>query len=171
MSTGEIEMFFEQQKAGIENELIQNMKNILELPDNYSSLITPNSNYILEPLAEELAKYVMQYNPFLNKMTEANVTTDGKKTISPTRILESLYNVYKHESNIVGKRTLGLGAIENTFNVIMNTLGAYMPNEYVHTVGNGNQDREAHLFLRHHKIKVDGKDHISISNMFDVDNE
>jgi hypothetical protein len=171
MSTGEIEMFFEQQKAGIENELIQNMKNILELPDNYSSLITPNSNYILEPLAEELAKYVMQYDPFLNKMTEANVTTDGEKTISPTRILESLYNVYKHESNIVGKRTLGLGAIENTFNVIMNTLGAYMPNEYVHTVGKGNQDREAHLFLRHHKIKVDGKNHISISNMFDVDNE
>ena len=171
MSSGEIEMFFEQQKAGIENELIESMKGILELPDNYASLITPNSNYILEPLAEELSKYVMQYDPFANKMTEANVTTDGKKSISPTRILESLYNVYKHESNIVGKRTLGLGAIENTFNVIFNSLGAYMPNEYVHTVGKDNQDREAHLWLRHHKLNVDGKEHISISNMFDVNNE
>jgi len=171
MSAGEIEMFFEQQKAGVENELIESMKNILELPDNYASLVTPNSNYILEPLAEELSKYVMQYDPFANKMTEANVTTDGKKTISPTRILESLYNVYKHESNIVGKRTLGLGAIENTFNVIFNSLGAYMPNEYVHTVGKNNQEREAHLWLRHHKLNVDGKEHISISNMFDVNNE
>ena len=171
LSAGEIEMFFEQQKAGVENELIQSMKGILELPDNYASLITPNSNYILEPLAAELSKYVMKYDPFANKMTEANVTKDGKKTISPTRVLESLYNVYKHESNIVGKRTLGLGAIENTFNVIFNSLGAYMPNKYVHTVGKNNQDREAHLWLRHHKINVNGEKHISISNMFDVDNE
>ena len=64
MSSGEIQMFFEEQKAGIENELIESMKGILELPDNYASLITPNSNYILEPLAEELSKYVMQYDPF-----------------------------------------------------------------------------------------------------------
>ena len=171
MSSGEMDMFFTQQKAGIENELIESMKSILELPDNYVSLITPNSNYILEDIAAELAKHVMKYDPFANKMTEPNVTPEGKKTISPTRILESLYNVYKHESNIVGKRTLGLGAIENTFNVIFNSLGAYMPNVYTHIVGKKTQDREANLFLRHHKMKVDGKDHISISNMFDVDNE
>jgi hypothetical protein len=82
-----------------------------------------------------------------------------------------LYNIYKHESNIVGKRTLGLGAIENTFNVIFNSLGAYMPNEYKHIVGKTVEDRSAHLFLRHHKMKVDGKDHISLSNILDVDNE
>ena len=171
MSAGQMEMFFEQQKAGVENELIESMKGILELPDNYSSLITPNSNYILEPIAADLAKYVMNYDPFANKMTEANVTPDGKKTISPTRVLESLYNVYKHESNIVGKRTLGLGAIENTFNVVFNSLGAYMPNVYTHTVGKKVQEREAHLYLRHHKMNVKGEEHISISNMFDVDNE
>ena len=171
LSAGEIEMFFEEQKAGVENELIESMKGILELPDNYTSLITPNSNYILEPLAAELSKYVMQYDPFANKMTETNITPDGKTVISPTRVLESLYNVYKHESNIVGKKTLGLGAIENTFNVIFNSLGAYMPNKYVHTVGKNNQDREAHLFLRHHKININGEKHISISNMYDVNNE
>jgi hypothetical protein len=171
LSDGEIEMFFEQQKAGVENELIQSMKGILELPDNYASLITPNSNYILEPLAAELAKYVMKYDPFANKMTEANLTPEGKKTISPTRVLESLYNVYKHESNIVGKRTLGLGAIENTFNVIFNSLGMYMPNKYVHTVGQKNQEREAHLWLKHHKMNIDGEEHISMSNIYDVNNE
>jgi hypothetical protein len=171
LSDGEIEMFFEQQKAGVENELIQSMKGILELPDNYASLITPNSNYILEPLAAKLSEYVMQYDPFANKMTEANVTPDGKKTISPTRVLESLYNVYKHESNIVGKRTLGLGAIENTFNVIFNSLGMFMPNKYIHTVGQKNQQREAHLWLKHHKINIDGEEHISMSNVYDVNNE
>ena len=171
MSAGEIEMFFEQQKAGVENELIESMKGILELPDNYASLITPNSNYILEDIAAELSQYVMKYDPFANKMTEGNVTPDGKKVISPTRVLETLYNVYKHESNIVGKRTLGLGAIENTFNVIFNSLGAYMPNKYIHTVGKGNQEREAHLWLRHHKLTKDGEQFISMSNMYDVDNE
>ena len=169
MSAGEIDMFFEQQKAGIENELIDSMKEILELPDNYSSLITPNGTYILKDIADDLAQYVMKYNPYQNKMTEPNINTDGTKAISPTRILESLYNVYKHESNIVGKRTLGLGAIENTFNVIFNTLGAYMPNEFFH--GKEITPRQAHLWLRHHKMNVDGEEHISISNMFDVDNE
>ena len=172
-SIGEIDMFFAEQKAGLENEIIESMVSILELPESYSSLITPNSNYILEPIAAELAQYVMKYNPYANKMTEKNIDPKNKdkKIISPTRVLETLYNVYKHESNIVGKRTLGLGAIENTFNVIFNTLGAYMPNEYKHIVGKTVEDRTAHLFLRHHKMKVDGKDHISLSNILDVDNE
>lgn len=173
LSTGEIEMLFAEQKAGVENDLIYNMKEILELPDNYASLITPNSNYILEPIAAELSQYVMKYNPYANKMTDANIDPDNatKKIISPTRVLESLYNVYKHESNIVGKRTLGLGAIENTFNVIFNSLGAYMPNKYMHIVGKNIEERDAHLWLRHHKLNVDGEDFISISNMFDVENE
>jgi hypothetical protein len=172
-SIGEMDMFFAEQKAGLENEIIESMVSILELPESYSSLITPNSNYILEPIAAELAQYVMKYNPYANKMTEKNIDPKDKdkKIISPTRVLETLYNVYKHESNIVGKRTLGLGAIENTFNVIFNTLGAYMPNEYKHIVGKTVEDRTAHLFLRHHKMKVDGKDHISLSNILDVDNE
>jgi len=173
MSDGEIEMFFIEQQAGIENDVIDSMREILELPDNFVSLITPNSNYILEPIAAELSQYVMKYNPYANKMTDANIDPDNpdKKIISPTRVLESLYNVYKHESNIVGKRTLGLGAIENTFNVIFNQLGAYMPNKFMHIVGKTIKERDAHLYLRHHKMTVEGQKYISLSNKFDVENQ
>jgi predicted kinase len=157
------------QKAGLENELIEDIKNILELPQNYASLITPNGTFLLKSIAEELSEYVMDYNPFENMMSEdTNLSKDNKKVISPTRVLETLYNVYKHESNIVGKKTLGLGAIENTFNVIMNAAGFYMPAEF----GPGDQLRKSLLFLRHNKTTdPTGKEVISISNRFDIDNK
>ena len=156
------EKFFEAvkaQKAGLENELIQDIKEILELPENYASLIMPNGTYILKEIADRLAADVMEYNPKQNKMT------DNTGEISPTRVLEALYNVYKHESNIVGKKTLGLGAIENTFNVVLNTLGAYMPDEYIIS----KTLRKSNMRLRHNKMEKNGKDVISMSDLYDVD--
>ena len=148
------------QKAALENELIDDIKNILELPDNYASLVMPNGTFILKEIADKLASKVMEYNPKKNKMT------DDTGEISPTRVLEALYNVYKHESNIVGKKTLGLGAIENTFNVILNTLGAYMPAEY--TISKVN--RVSNMRLRHNKMTTkDGTEVISMSDLYDVD--
>ena len=147
------------QKIALENEMIQDMKNILELPENYASLIMPNGTFILKEIADKLASKVMEYNPKKNKMTE------DTGEISPTRVLEALYNVYKHESNIVGKKTLGLGAIENTFNVIMNTLGAYMPDEYIIS----KEVRKSNMRLRHNKMDKNGKEVISMSDLYDVD--
>jgi hypothetical protein len=148
------------QKAALENELIQDIKNILELPENYASLIMPNGTFILKKIADDLSSKVMEYNPKKNKMTE------DTGQISPTRVLEALYNVYKHESNIVGKKTLGLGAIENTFNVIMNTLGAYMPDVYfINKV-----PRKSNMRLRHNKMtNSKGQEVISMSDLYDVD--
>ena len=168
---GELNMFFSQEMAGVENELISIMKDIILLPDNFSSLITPNSTYLLKPIADRLAEYVMDYDPYANMMTDPNVDVDDKtkKIISPTRVLENLYNIYKHESNIVGKNTLGLGAIENTFNVIFNSLGAYMPNSYYHSLEK--KPRTTNLWLRHNKINVSDKPHISLSNIFDINKE
>ena len=149
------------QKAALENEIIDDIKNILELPDNYASLIMPNGTFILKGIAESLAQYVSKYNPKKNKMTKET------SQISPTRVLEALYNIYKHESNIVGKKTLGLGAIENTFNVIMNAIGAYMPDTYKTIKG---EERTSNMRLRHNVMTdKDGNDVISISDMHDVD--
>lgn len=148
-----------EQKAALENELIEDIRNILELPDNYSSLIMPNGTFILKDIAEKLSDKVSEYNPKTNKMTE------NTGEISPTRVLEAMYNIYKHESNIVGKKTLGLGAIENTFNVIMNSLGAYMPDEYTLK----KELRKSNMRLRNNKMTVDGKEVISMSDLYDVD--
>jgi hypothetical protein len=149
-----------QQKAGLENEMINDIKEILEMPHNYASLITPNGTFLLKDIAETLATKVMDYDPKTSLLTEQR-----EESISPTRIFEPLYNLYKHESNAVGKRTLGLGAVENTFNVIMNAAGAKMPETI--TVGMKKERRKVNLFLRHHKFG--DTDQISLSNQFDVD--
>jgi hypothetical protein len=153
------ESLFKAQKAGLENELIKDIKEILELPENFVSLITPNGTFLLKEIADDLSQYVMDYNRFDTFMTPA------QKGISPTRVLENAYNIFKHESNIVGKKTLGLGAIENTFNVLMNSLGAYMPKEYP----GKDITKQVRLALRHNDIEVDGEKRISLSNRYDVD--
>jgi len=109
----------------------------------------------------------MEYNPKATLMTEAK-----KGEISPTRVLETMYNLYKHESNIVGKATLGLGAIENTFNILMNSIGASLPKKYTSITGRDRKEtvRDTKLFLRHRTMNVDGEERISLSNIYDVDN-
>jgi len=155
---------FKAQKAGLENELIEDIRAILELPSNYASLITPNGTFLLKDIADDLAQYVMEYNPFENR-----TNPQKGKNLSPTRVLESEYNLYKHESNIIGKRTLGLGAIENTFNVVFNSLGASMPAEFMHS--KETDPRKAYMFLKHNiLINKKGEKVISLSNRFDADN-
>jgi len=161
-----LDKLFKDQKAGLENDLIEDIKNILELPDNYASLITPNGTFLLKDIAENLSDDVTDYNRFENIMTDGNTNAKGKRIISPTRVLETEYNIYKHESNIVGKRTLGLGAIENTFNVLLNSIGAYMPNSYAAK----DYIKNVNLHLRHNTIDVKGEKRISLSNQYDVDN-
>ena len=177
----DVDFLFDMQQAGLENEIIDDMRKILALPQNFVSLISPNGTYILKEIADDLAQYVMDYNPLQNKMTKENMTVpkDGKskRVISPTRIIESLYNIYKHESNVVGKKTLGLGAIENTFHTLINSLeipgGASMPTIYYHTNSKGvEQERESALFLKHNKtIDVNGEEAISIASRYDANNE
>jgi protein-tyrosine-phosphatase len=169
--------FFERQKQAIQNDLIQDIRNILELPENYASLIRPNSTYTLKEISDDLSQYVMKYDPFrsmngINEDGSISYMTDdkGKKLISPTRVLEAGYNLYKHESNVIGKRTLGLGAVENTFNVIFNSLGAAMPKYYLH--GKETKEREMRLFLKHNTlINKDGDEVISLSDRYDVNKQ
>ena len=175
---------FKSQKAALENDLIQDIKNILALPENYASLIRPNGTYLLKPIADELAQYVMDYSPLNTMMSDRpnQGAKQDKKTgqypsvISPTRVLESLYNIYKHESNVVGKKTLGLGAIENTFNVLFNSIGASMPSTYFHS--KEKLPRDVRIFLKHNTLTNDnedsidyGKEVVSLSNRYDANNE
>jgi len=160
-----LDELFKVEMAGLENELIKDIKAILELPENFVSLITPNGTFLLKDTADMLSQYVMEYNPYATRMTEAK-----EKEISPTRVLETMYNLYKHESNIVGKATLGLGAIENTFNILLNSIGASLPNSYISETTKENRVRNTTLALRHKKMKVGDEERISLSNIYDVDN-
>jgi len=165
------------QKKSLQNNLIDSVRGILELPQNYISLITPNGTYLLKDIADDLSQYVMDYNPYTNRSSDKlnksvkqkNKDGSKKSSISPTRVFEALYNIYKHESNVVGKRTLGLGAIENKFHTIINSIetngGAAMPDTFLHN----EKERKSMLWLRHNKVFKDGVKLISISNKYDVD--
>ena len=165
------------QKKSLQNNLIDSVRGILELPQNYISLITPNGTYLLKDIADDLSQYVMDYNPYTNRSSDKlnksvkqkNKDGSKKSSISPTRVFEALYNIYKHESNVVGKRTLGLGAIENKFHTIINSIetngGAAMPDTFLHN----EKERKSMLWLRHNTVIKDGVELISISNKYDVD--
>ena len=168
------------QKESLQNNLIDSIRGILELPQNYISLITPNGTFLLKDIADDLSQYVMDYNPYTNRSSDKlnksvkqkNKDGSKKSSISPTRVLETLYNIYKHESNVVGKRTLGLGAIENKFHTIINSIetngGIAMPDIFNHSE---KDIRKSLLWLRHNTVEKDGVKLISISNKYDVDNK
>lgn len=153
----------------VENEIIEDIKSILEHPSNYISLIRPNGTDIVRPVADGkdgLAEHVQDYNP-----RENFTSAPPKKGVSPTRVLEVGYNLYKHESNNIGKRTLGIGAVENTYSTIFNRIGAYMNTSYVYPWGKVPQERRIKLLLPHNSFE-DGKEvKISLSNLYDASGE
>lgn len=144
-----------------ENELIFNIKEILEMSHNFVSLITPNDTNLVKPLADEL-KNLREYDP-----------TKGSGKVSPTRVLEPAYNIYKHESNSVGKQTLGLGAVDNTYNTVFNRVGALMNPKWSTPKG---AERRADIFLPHNKLEIlkgefKGQNGISLSHLYDANKE
>jgi exodeoxyribonuclease-5 len=121
--------------AGVENQLIEAMRDIILRPENFNLLTTPNSTDIFqkeknskgETLVEEAAKYNMgSYNYDALNIKGERKNTSGKKMISPTTTLEPGYNRSKHQNNKVGKEVLGQGAVDNTYNVLTNRIGLIM---------------------------------------------
>jgi hypothetical protein len=149
------------QKAALENRLINTIKGILELPDNYASLVRPNDTYLLkDEIADVIQDDVIEYNRFKNVHGEGYKTNQkGDKVISPTRILESAYNLHKHDVNMIGKKVLGMIAVENALHPIFNSIGLSMPKTYKNSVFDdaqgryvdGEIDYDVRLMLPHNK--------------------
>ena len=146
------------QKAASENNLITTIRGILELEDNFVSLIRPNDTYLLKEIADKLKKQF------------TGATSQG---ISPTNTLEVEYNMAKHDENMVAKKVLGIIALENALNPIFNSIGAAMPLTYKESSYNkagklieGDIDYDVRLLVPHNKTK-DGK--ISLSSIYSAD--
>lgn len=155
------------QKAALENELIMAIAGILELPDNYASLVKPNDTYLMKgDIADKLEKYVTSYDRFNNYHRKDS-------DFSPTKTLEVGYNLYNHEVNMIGKRVLGMLAIENSLHPIMNSIGLSLPSTYknlefdkkLQRNKEGDTDFDMRLFLPHNK--TEGR--ISLSGIDTVD--
>jgi hypothetical protein len=166
----------------IENDILWNIREILALPENYAKLIRPNDTDIVKPLADDLSKLVSDYNA-KNRIFEGNT-----KQVSGTRVLEIGYNLYKHSSNNIGKQTLGLGAVDNTYNALFNRIGAYMlPTSGISTKAYeqlkarpyeslNKEEKEALasykrqvILLPHNTIDVEGERAISLGHLLDAE--
>jgi len=161
---------------GIENDLLNAVVDIISLPSNFVDLVTPNGTYLVKPLADDLAEDVRDYNPFDTDSNEGNAYTYKKKDkdvkrISATRIFELGYNQYKQESNNIGKKTLGMGAVDNSYNTVFNRIGAYMSASV--ELGQKNKYKVDQVIrgMKHNTLKVGENDVISLSNLYDANEE
>ena len=94
------------------NRLNQTIRETLERPEIFESLITPNSTYMFEDIADQRLAAISTKKPSYSDI--------------PT-VTESLN---QFESNTVGKQSLGIGAIWNTLFSQMQKAGAYLNNTY-----------------------------------------
>lgn len=153
-------------KYGIMNALIKDMHNILSLPENYLSLIKPNSTGLVKGVADELKDKLSKIGDF---KTPKYSKTNQRETnyISGTRALEPIYNIDKFNQFLVSKKGLGIAAIENTFNVLFNALGAETAAQYIITDSKNNEfSFKYRMLLDHNSVKnIDGDTVIDLSQI------
>ena len=113
--------------GGIQNQLIDNMISIMELPEKAASLMSPNDTNIAKPIAKALEKAIQKAD---NETDFTKSIKTGKalrkKGISSTNIYTEDYNNKKQQENISGKGSLGIAAVDNYINVLLNMAGTTM---------------------------------------------
>lgn len=160
----------------IENSLINDIISILELPENAVRLLTANDTHKTKPLADVMQKYV-QDTDFKKSFIEGKSSLESG--ISPTRLLEYLTNLKKHEDNFVSKEALGIAALGNKGNSVYNSAGAFIPaevpfkNTYEGKDVFTNIPTKIYLETNKMNVMVDGKETsvVSLSHLYDSLNE
>jgi hypothetical protein len=113
--------------GGIQNKLIQDMVNILELPHLAASLMSPNDTNLAKPAADKLEGYIQKAD---NESDYTVSVKTGKKMykrgISPTKVYTQNYNIKRHQENFSSKDSLGIAAIDNYINNLLNMAGGIM---------------------------------------------
>ncbi|HPP18466.1 MAG TPA: hypothetical protein PLT51_00600, partial [Candidatus Dojkabacteria bacterium] len=109
----------------IQNDIIDIMTSILELPGKAISLLSPNATNLVEPVADELKEKISEAD---GETDYSKYTLTGKsiKGISPTSMYREDYNNKRQQENISGKGSLGITAIENYMNNLLNMVGLTM---------------------------------------------
>jgi hypothetical protein len=60
----EKKQMLKQQKKVVENSFIENIRSILEIPENYATLVKPNDTALLQGLSEELEDKVSDFDKY-----------------------------------------------------------------------------------------------------------
>ena len=113
--------------AGITNRLIEDIINIMQLPEKAASLLAPNDTNIIKSKAKELEKTLSKADN-LTDFTKSIKT--GKqlrsKGMSPTNSYTEDFNLKAQQENISSKGSLGITAVDNYINVLLNQAGTTM---------------------------------------------
>jgi len=161
----------------LENDLIDNIRSILQMPHNAIELLRPNSVNIVKPIADALSFKVSEYNSGISKLSGEVETRGGKKYISPTRLIETVYNLNLNEATRVGNEVLGILMVANKFKSLLNKAGAYLQNSYrleqddIKGVSQGDKIVNVFCMLPHNTIEFGGKLYISVSHQYDTKRE
>ena len=161
----------QEQKKYLQNKLIANTKAIIELPDNYVSLVKPNAMYLVKDHVDSFRK-AAKYNPKEKVHDRDKDTVD--KEMSSTTALEEEYNLSKHEQNLSGNLPLGILAKKNKWHTLMKTIGAVLPKTYNKTIFINNktvEDPDIEYDMRFRlPVNRTADGNVSISNEYNVDN-
>ena len=156
------EFYFRLQKKSVENELLFAMKGLLELPENFADLITPNITTTLEDYADQLSEYTTDYD------TKAGVHGTTKST-SPSKMLELPFHLYMQEVFKYFGKGIAISAVHNKFTPLASRVNMTLKRSY--TVGRGDNayQRPIRILLPHRTQKINNQDHITLSDIEDID--
>jgi hypothetical protein len=159
--------------VAIQNTLVNNMVKVLQMPEMAFSLLLPNGTYLAKELSDELKESIQETDNEVN--FEKSIKTGEKvsgitKGVSSTRMREYDYSKKKQQDNITGKNILGVLALDNTFNNLLNMAGTTLNKSIQETIGEGENAEQVEtaidLFLKHNKTK---DSRISLSKLTDAD--
>lgn len=133
-------------KKYYQNEVNLSIRQLLELPEMFEQLITPNSTYMFKETAD--------------KLKEANMKENGIDKLTISDIPKVTTSLDQFESNTVGKGALGIGAIYNTLFSLTQKAGVVLEDWYKTDVNN-----QAKLLTSRLPVnKIEGQ--ISLSNIW-----
>lgn len=116
------EFILADQEKVAQNNVLFAMNKLSMNVENYSNLVRPNGTDILDPIVDELKSTYRDYNPAISTNDEENPS----KGIQASKIFEITYNLHKQMTNNLGKKALGIGAVDNTYNELFNRIGLYL---------------------------------------------
>ena len=129
----------------LETKMILDLKGMMELRESYIGLITPNSTDLFTHGGKATQmEGDRKYNPKRNYNSAPT-----KKGVSPTRILEPAYNMFKHAAVAVGGEVLGIAAVVNKGSILNKRLGLVLNSVYSNS---SDSKIKAKMLLKHNSI-------------------
>jgi alkylated DNA repair dioxygenase AlkB len=160
--------------SAIQNRLIDDIINILQLPAKAASLLSPNDTNIAKPIADTMKEYIQEADDETDYGKSLITGKKVSKGVVPGVIFREDYNNKKHQEFTVSKDSLGIAAVDNYINILLNQAGAKMNESmpsfgYVWSKKKGSYVKSSDIVvpidlnLKHNKLD----DVISLSHVLD----